>query len=170
MSPPSTVTVFSVKPLRAGPESTAPVERSKALAWHGQTMCPSRIWVTGQPWWGQMLEKALNSPSVGWVTTVCAPATMIPPPTGTSAVEATGAPSAAAAASAAARDASRLRVAASDARCPALPHPATRVAATAAPEPVSRVRRAQQPVGSSFTVLTSLRGGLTGVPTPVTVR
>jgi hypothetical protein len=58
---------------------------SNMLLWHGQTIIPFWILVTGQPWWVQIGLNALNWPADGWVTTKELP-WITPPPTGTSAV------------------------------------------------------------------------------------
>ena len=60
------------------------------LPWHRQMIASPWISDTGQPWWVQMLLNALNSPSVGCVTTYLASSRMTPPPTGTSAVATLG--------------------------------------------------------------------------------
>jgi hypothetical protein len=44
------------------------------------------ILLTWQPWWVQVLEKPLNSPAVGWVTTTFWSEKILPPPTGMSEV------------------------------------------------------------------------------------
>src|SRR5215203_1992892 len=55
-------------------------------------MTPSSTRETSQPWCVQMLVNPLNSPAVGWVTTTCSADTTSPPPTGISAVAASGVP------------------------------------------------------------------------------
>jgi hypothetical protein len=68
--------------LGAGPASTAPSVIEYSLPWHGQSIRPSAIWLTMQPMWVQTALKTLNSPAVGWVTTVVWAAKILPPPTG----------------------------------------------------------------------------------------
>src|SRR3954451_15008023 len=51
------------------------------LPWQSQLMVPSETLATRQPWWVQTAEKALNSPSVGWVTTTFSSVKIDPPPT-----------------------------------------------------------------------------------------
>ena len=51
------------------------------LPWHGQTICPSDTDATWQPWWVQVEVNALNSPSLGWVTTTFWSPKIVPPPT-----------------------------------------------------------------------------------------
>ena len=54
----------------AGPFFTLPSVTENSLPWQGQMMtavldAPS----PGTAWWVQLVENALNSPAVGWVTT-----------------------------------------------------------------------------------------------------
>ena len=55
-------------------------------------MVPSETLATRQPWWVQTAVNALNSPSVGWVTTTSSSAKIVPPPTSMSAVEVSASP------------------------------------------------------------------------------
>ncbi len=69
-SPPSTVTRRAVSGWRAGLSGVgSPVATANRLLWHGHTMKPSCTDDTAQPWCGHRVEKALNWPWVGWVTT-----------------------------------------------------------------------------------------------------
>src|SRR3954452_15837896 len=88
---PCTVTGTPVSGCFAGLSAVgAPVATANRLLWQGQTMKPSLTCVTAQPWCGQRVEKPLNCPAVGWVTTTLADAKTAPPPTGTSAVAPSG--------------------------------------------------------------------------------
>jgi hypothetical protein len=48
-------------------------------------MSPFSTFETAQPWWVQVVENALTSPAVGWVTTTFSAAKILPPFTGMSA-------------------------------------------------------------------------------------
>ena len=76
---------------RTGDAASRPRGRT-VLPWHGHGISPSELDSTRQPWWVQTAEKALKSPSVGWVTTILAAATTKQPPTGTSAALASASP------------------------------------------------------------------------------
>src|ERR1700754_882945 len=76
----------------AGPRTTEPSVAENRLPWHGQLTVPSDTWETVHPSWVQVEENALNWPAVGWVTTTCRSAKIVPPPTGTSAVLVSAAP------------------------------------------------------------------------------
>ena len=67
--PPLTVTSTSPSGAVAGPPWTEPSSMENLLPWHGQLIVPSATDETGQPWWVQIAEKPLNSPSAGCVTT-----------------------------------------------------------------------------------------------------
>src|SRR5665647_334698 len=58
---------------------------SYVLPWQGQVMVPLATPATVQPMWVQTALKALNSPALGWVTTIFAVSKTLPPPTGMSA-------------------------------------------------------------------------------------
>src|SRR5690606_900940 len=81
---PSTVIRSSGRGWVAGPRSTEPSVIRNRLPWHGQSMVPSATVDTRQCWWVQTAENALNSPAVGWVTTIFSSFRTVPPPTGTS--------------------------------------------------------------------------------------
>jgi hypothetical protein len=68
----------------AGPELTAPVLASNELLWQRQRILLSLTSATVHPWWVHTELKALKVPEAGWVTT--AAPTILPPPTGTSAL------------------------------------------------------------------------------------
>ena len=68
--------------LVAGPLVTEPSAIENFAPWHLQWMSVPWMSLTGQPWWVHILLKALNSPSVGWVTTKLASSRITPPPTG----------------------------------------------------------------------------------------
>src|SRR5918996_3062419 len=88
----SSVTATSARGAAAGPRETEPSAAEYWLPWHGQEMTPPSTRETSQPWWVQMLVNALNSPALGWVRTTCSADTTSPPPTGISAVAASGVP------------------------------------------------------------------------------
>ena len=88
MLSPVILIVLAGSGLGAGPASTAPSVIEYSLPWHGQSIRPSAIWLTVQPMWVQTALKALNSPAVGWVTTVSWVSKIFPPPTGMSLVAA----------------------------------------------------------------------------------
>src|SRR3954465_3765297 len=91
MLSPSTATFLVSRPFGAGPSLTEPSVTENLLPWQGQLMVPSAISLTVQPACGQITPNALNSPFLGWVTTVSP--TITPPPTGTFAtVVSAGAP------------------------------------------------------------------------------
>src|SRR4051794_34408612 len=72
---PCTVTGTLVSGCLAGLSGVgSPVATANRLSWHGHTMNPSLTPVTAQPWWGHRVEKPLNCPAVGWVTTTRAAA------------------------------------------------------------------------------------------------
>src|SRR3954465_2659275 len=73
----------------AGPWTGSPLVMSKWLLWQGQMITPSSTEPTGQPWWGQIALKALNSPPGGWGTTYFSSPTT-PPPTTTSEIGTAG--------------------------------------------------------------------------------
>ncbi len=56
---PEAVTVFDGSGLGAGPAVTEPSLIEYLLPWHGQSMVPSAILLTRQPWWVQTLLNAL---------------------------------------------------------------------------------------------------------------
>src|SRR5665648_135325 len=58
---------------------------SNVLPWHGQSMVPLATLATVQPLWVQIALKALNSPALGWVTTIFSASRTVPPPTWTAA-------------------------------------------------------------------------------------
>lgn len=60
--------------------------------WQGQLMVPSLTVETRHWAWVQTAEKALNSPSSGWVTTTFRSLKIVPPPTGMSLVAASSSP------------------------------------------------------------------------------
>ena len=62
------------------------------LPWQGQLMVPPPTEPTEQPWWVQVLENALKSPELGWVTTHFWSANTAPPPSGMSLVWANASP------------------------------------------------------------------------------
>src|ERR1035437_483916 len=55
-------------------------------------MVPFATLATVRPLWVQMALKALNSPALGWVTTIFAVSKTVPPPTGMSAALTTSLP------------------------------------------------------------------------------
>src|ERR1700730_2879247 len=67
----------------AGPFATEP-SRLYLLPWQGQSIVPSATLFTVHPACVHFAEKPLNTPAVGWVTTILS--TITPEPTGTSAV------------------------------------------------------------------------------------
>src|SRR3954454_13501562 len=81
MSLPLTATFLTSRPFGAGPSVTEPSATENLLPWQGQLMVPPATWLTVQPACGQITPNALNSPFLGWVTTVSP--TITPPPTGT---------------------------------------------------------------------------------------
>jgi hypothetical protein len=83
--PPASLTFFAGSGFGAGPDSGEPSVIEKWLPWQGHTIWPPDISLTVHPIWVQMALNALNCPLVGWVTTTCWPARIVPPPTGTSA-------------------------------------------------------------------------------------
>ncbi|CAM5346852.1 hypothetical protein SALBM311S_01764 [Streptomyces alboniger] len=62
------------------------------LPWQVQLMVPSETLATGHCACVQMFEKPLNSPCLGWVTTISSSLKILPPPTGMSAVLASSCP------------------------------------------------------------------------------
>src|SRR6201999_84912 len=69
--------------LSAGPWATVP-SRLNLLPWQGQSTVPSAPLSRVHPLWVHFAEKPLNTPAVGWVTTMSP--TITPDPTGTSVV------------------------------------------------------------------------------------
>ena len=96
MLSPSTVIETSARGAVAGPLTTEPSSREKALPWQLQGISPSLDALTEHPWWVQVALNALKSPSVGWVTTTFSASNTAQPPTGMSDVLASAAPPAAA--------------------------------------------------------------------------
>src|SRR5436190_1462097 len=80
MSLPLTATFLTSRPFGAGPSVTEPSATENLLPWQGQLMVPPATSLTVQPACGQITPNALNSPFLGWVTTVSP--TITPPPTG----------------------------------------------------------------------------------------
>src|SRR5215208_6392906 len=80
-SPSTTTTGFASRGLVAGPLATEP-SRLNLLPWHGQLIVPSAISLTAHPACVQVVEKPLNCPAAGCVTTTSS--TITPDPTGTS--------------------------------------------------------------------------------------
>ncbi|CAM5486137.1 HTH-type transcriptional regulator HdfR [Streptomyces alboniger] len=80
--------------LRVSCHEMEPSAMSNLLPWQGQLMVPPSTLVTGHCLWVQRLEKALNSPLVGWVTTTPSSLKILPPPTGMSDVLASTVPAA----------------------------------------------------------------------------
>src|SRR5215472_10873598 len=80
---------MGVRPVAAGPVSTAPVAALNCDPWHGQTMTAADwSYPTVQPACGHTASKATNFPAVAWITIAGSP---VPgsvndaaPPTGTS--------------------------------------------------------------------------------------
>src|SRR6476469_3785370 len=87
MPSPLIVTFFSGSGEEAGPFLTAPVVMSNLLPWHAQLMVPLATSARMHDWCVQTALNALNSPEVGWVTTTFWSAKILPPPTGTVALE-----------------------------------------------------------------------------------
>src|SRR3954467_6132225 len=90
MLSPSTATFLVSRPFGGGPPFTEPSVTENLLPWQGQLMVPPATWLTVQPACGQITPNALNSPFLGWVTTVSP--TITPPPTGTLATVVSAAP------------------------------------------------------------------------------
>ena len=88
----TTVIETSARGAVAGPLTTEPSSREKALPWQLQGISPSLDALTEHPWWVQVALNALKSPSVGWVTTTFSASNTAQPPTGMSDVLASAAP------------------------------------------------------------------------------
>jgi hypothetical protein len=85
-----TAMAISVRPWVAGPLKREPSAIAKVGWCAGHVLIPSFAGPTRTPRWGQAASKALNVPLTGCTTST--PATMMPPPTGTSFVAASTAP------------------------------------------------------------------------------
>ena len=88
---PSTLMATAASGVVAGPWTTEPSLMLNLLPWHGQSMVPSLIWLTRQPWCVHTALNALNDPARGCVITMFSPLMILPPPSGTSAVVASAA-------------------------------------------------------------------------------
>src|SRR5215472_11635585 len=80
---------MGVRPVAAGPVSTAPVAALNCEPWHGQTRTAEDwSYPTVQPACGHTASKATNFPAVGWITIEGSPVrgslNDAAPPTGTS--------------------------------------------------------------------------------------
>src|SRR5579862_5127251 len=80
---------MAVRPVGAGPDSTAPVAALNCEPWHGQTMTAAAwSYPTVQPACGHTASKATNFPALAWITIDGSPVrgslNDAAPPTGTS--------------------------------------------------------------------------------------
>src|SRR3974390_264674 len=80
---------MGLRPVGAGPVSTAPVAALNCEPWHGQTMTAADgSYPTVQPACGHTASKATNFPAVAWITIAGSPVrgsvNDAAPPTGTS--------------------------------------------------------------------------------------
>src|SRR5690242_9663742 len=88
MFAPCTMTAIAVRPRGAGPEIREPSSALNFDWWAGQVMTSCFGAPSWTPWCGQAALYALNVPDFG--CTISTPLTTTPPPTGTSAVAASG--------------------------------------------------------------------------------
>src|SRR5262245_38838066 len=66
----------------AGPCTIDPSAALNLLPWQGQLIVPPLTSATVHPWWVHIALNALNSPDLGWVTTMSRSPRTTPPPTG----------------------------------------------------------------------------------------
>src|SRR6185503_3909758 len=90
MESPLTVILRAGSAFGAGPFATDPSATLNLLPWHGQLIVPLATSPTWQPACVHSAEKHLNVPFVGCVTTTFSFLKILPPPTGMSAVLASG--------------------------------------------------------------------------------